>query len=717
MMAGGKLRDTPLPPLLPAAVALPQVEPFSSPSRLPRLSRVATTAVVTAVLCVCGLAAGGWAASTAHGLRGPTAAAPAAGGAAATHGGGATPSAAMAAAEGGRGGDGAGHGDESDGGGGAPRLDGRGPTTGVAGRLLPPPPLRQVYRLPQDTTPPPNEPFDVPRSIAVSAVPLDARQLRALTPPPHPPAVAGGATAPPPPPAGVALAVTVQGAVRSRVPVQLNVTHLVVGTTAVPVVRHYRSLVVGVLSAAAAAAVPAAARVSVAVPVERPWRVGPTTNAQRRALRRGVRREQLQTQGGDGLAAAPVDALVVNSHLTWADVHLDGEGGLADTPAPPFAGAAASRLNPQTPSAAAPAASGVPATPPGAPSKGVYAICAMTQAIYSAREVLHWLDYHRRLGVDHLYLYSNEPNSTALAAELAPRADVEVIHWPWRRSQFAAGGHFLTAARPRCDWVVLVDLDEWLLVREDLLPPAATPPPPGPHPPATPLLPLPRALAHLRATTGAEQLVVRSLRMGSSGRLAAVPHALPEIFVHRIAEYSPPKPVFRAAAAVPATMVHYVRLAPGARGVDVPGTILRPADAARGGVSSRADATATAAAAKAHAPPPAAAVMVVVHYSRRSWEEQWVKGLHPRSSTEVGDNPRPVAGSPEASDPASPALALARERHLSMDGQLPYGEMAAAWAAVMRRPLPLQRVVAPRAEGEWGGVASWLRAPSVATRR
>lgn len=108
--------------------------------------------------------------------------------------------------------------------------------------------------------------------------------------------------------------------------------------------------------------------------------------------------------------------------------------------------------------------------------------------------------------------------------------------------------------------------------------------------------------------------------------------------------------------------------------------------------------------------------MIVVHYSRRSWEEQWAKGLHPRSSTEVRDNRPPVAGAPEATDPAAPALAVARDAHLSMEGQRPYGEMAAAWVAVMRRPLPAPRVVA-RPDGRGGGVAEWLDAPSTATRR
>lgn len=730
MMACDDRRD---PPLCASAVAPTELQPSPSPAFTPRVSRVATIAVVAVVLCVYGVVFGGRVASSIRDVHGLAAAA-APGSLAASDDGVAAPAPlGVTTADADRGSSsGSARGDEGGGAVGVPPPLGGDDANGQAGHVRRPPPLRHVYRLPLDAAPPPDEPFDVPRAIAVTALPVDARRLRALTStrPAGSATVAKAATAAPLPPAaaGIALGVTVQGAVRSWVAVQLNVTHLVVGTTAVPVVRYYRSLYVGVLSADAAAAVPAAARVSVAVDADGPWRVGPSSAAQRRAFWRGVRRERLQSQGGRVL-----DALVVNSTLMWGDVHLDGEWLAADTPSPLSAVAAASPLNSSTPSASPPAADH--ALPQVPSASGVYATCAMTQSIYSAGEVLHWLDYHRRLGVDHLYLYANSPNSTAaLAADLAHRPDVEVLPWPWRRSQFAASGHFLAAARSRCGWVTLIDLDEWLLVREDLLPPADAapsweeagrrrppsppwqPPPPAPPPPLASLLPLPRAMAHLRATTGADQLVVRSLRMGSSGRLAAVPHAYPEIFVHRIAQYSPPKPVVRSAAAVPATMVHYVRLMPGARSVDVPGAILRPADAARGGVPSKSDAAAAAAAAAAGTPPPASAVMIVVHYSRRSWEEQWAKGLHPRSSTEVRDNRPPVAGAPEATDPAAPALAVARDAHLSMEGQRPYGEMAAAWVAVMRRPLPAPRVVA-RPDGGGGGVAEWLDAPSTATRR
>eukprot|EP00170_Pyropia_yezoensis_P002316 contig_9720_g2320 len=723
MMACDDRRD---PPLCASAVAPTELQPSPSPAFTPRVSRVATIAVVAVVLCVCGVVFGGRVASSIRDVPGLAAAA-APGSLAASDDGVAAPvPLGVTTADADRGSSsGSARGDEGGGAVGVPPPLGGHDANGQAGHVRRPPPLRHVYRLPLDAAPPPDEPFDVPRAIAVTALPVDARRLRALTStrPAGSATVAKAATAAPLPPAaaGIALGVTVQGAVRSWVAVQLNVTHLVVGTTAVPVVRYYRSLYVGVLSADAAAAVPAAARVSVAVDADGPWRVGPSSAAQRRAFWRGVRRERLQSQGGRVL-----DALVVNSTLMWGDVHLDGEWLAAGTPSPLSAVAAASPLNFSTPSASPPAADH--ALPQVPSASGVYATCAMTQSIYSAGEVLHWLDYHRRLGVDHLYLYANSPNSTAaLAADLAHRPDVEVLPWPWRRSQFAASGHFLAAARSRCGWVALIDLDEWLLVREPALPPPPALPPRhryghhrgGGGEEETPQPPLLRALAALNASTGASTFVVPAVRMGSGGRVENPHIPYPDAYTYRVEVPGPGKPIALTADTFPLTHVHTVHLrAARARMTKVPGVRLRQPSSLAAAATSATELVAvtntTPRAVAAGTSPDdieePLAPLVMVHYSTRSWVEEVAKRDAGRAAEEMGDfnNGHRRHG---VTDPNDPSLAARRTRHLSLDGQTPWTEMRDAWRDVMRRPLRAPIVVP--AEDDASRLTDWVDQPSL----
>lgn len=87
-----------------------------------------------------------------------------------------------------------------------------------------------------------------------------------------------------------------------------------------------------------------------------------------------------------------------------------------------------------------------------------YFMCAATQVKNMAKYLPDWAQYHRRIGVDKMYIYDN--NSTDGMAALGRALDgVEVIPWPWRRSQRQAYTHARLIGRRRCRWMLFMDLD------------------------------------------------------------------------------------------------------------------------------------------------------------------------------------------------------------------------------------------------------------------
>jgi hypothetical protein len=68
------------------------------------------------------------------------------------------------------------------------------------------------------------------------------------------------------------------------------------------------------------------------------------------------------------------------------------------------------------------------------------------------------------IGFDHLIIYDN--NSTdGLQTLFANRTDLEIILWPWRRSQHQAYTHALLFTKNRCVWTLFSDLDVFIFPR------------------------------------------------------------------------------------------------------------------------------------------------------------------------------------------------------------------------------------------------------------
>jgi hypothetical protein len=115
------------------------------------------------------------------------------------------------------------------------------------------------------------------------------------------------------------------------------------------------------------------------------------------------------------------------------------------------------------------------------PSGSKYYLCAITMIKNASRFLPDWVRYHRRIGIDRFYVLDNSsPDLDQLAGQLE---DVELIPWPWKRSQHAAFTYGGLVAKSRCTWIVYFDVDEYIhprsppslaaLVREHDAPPPA----------------------------------------------------------------------------------------------------------------------------------------------------------------------------------------------------------------------------------------------------
>lgn len=92
-----------------------------------------------------------------------------------------------------------------------------------------------------------------------------------------------------------------------------------------------------------------------------------------------------------------------------------------------------------------------------------YEVCVVTQVKPFARLLPAWVEYHARLGVDHFYILDNGAPDD-IGAILGERRNVEIVEWLWEKTQVQALSYVLHAARGRCEWLMAIDVDEYVLV-------------------------------------------------------------------------------------------------------------------------------------------------------------------------------------------------------------------------------------------------------------
>ena len=92
--------------------------------------------------------------------------------------------------------------------------------------------------------------------------------------------------------------------------------------------------------------------------------------------------------------------------------------------------------------------------------------CARWEEAY----IQEWLAYHQSIGFDHVYLYSNDDDPTALAKVVAPYLHgpdpfVTLRHWPQVGEQVAIYLHFLETFREETEWFSFLDIDEFFVLK------------------------------------------------------------------------------------------------------------------------------------------------------------------------------------------------------------------------------------------------------------
>lgn len=186
--------------------------------------------------------------------------------------------------------------------------------------------------------------------------------------------------------------------------------------------------------------------------------------------------------------------------------------------------------------------------PPQEDKEGKYRICLITQEKVFPEYIPEWVAYHRRIGVDYVYLYDN--NAAANLSQLyADRDDIEVVHWPWERSQIQAFNHFLVAGRRRCQWVIFSDIDEYISIR--------------PYANDVTEKPLKRYLRELRDTRDVSQIRLTQVTLGSSGNVQRPRMPMAEAYWHLAhSQDKLTKAIVYISHAMPDSLVHFAVMAP-----------------------------------------------------------------------------------------------------------------------------------------------------------
>jgi len=92
-------------------------------------------------------------------------------------------------------------------------------------------------------------------------------------------------------------------------------------------------------------------------------------------------------------------------------------------------------------------------------------------ARWEEKDILEWIDYHRLIGVDHIYLYSNDDDADTIRSAIRPYLNgaqpfVTYQHWPPSEgTQAHTYSHFLEHFRLETEWLCFLDIDEFLVIK------------------------------------------------------------------------------------------------------------------------------------------------------------------------------------------------------------------------------------------------------------
>ena len=92
-------------------------------------------------------------------------------------------------------------------------------------------------------------------------------------------------------------------------------------------------------------------------------------------------------------------------------------------------------------------------------------------ARWEARYIVEWLTYHRSIGIEHVYLYCNDDDPAELYEKVLPFLQgsdpfVTFVHYNMVGLQFQMYFHFLRNYSHETRWLMFLDIDEFICVKE-----------------------------------------------------------------------------------------------------------------------------------------------------------------------------------------------------------------------------------------------------------
>jgi len=98
-----------------------------------------------------------------------------------------------------------------------------------------------------------------------------------------------------------------------------------------------------------------------------------------------------------------------------------------------------------------------------------YSIVACAR--WEETQIQEWIEYHRSIGFDHIYLYSNDDDPAAMLQAVSAYLYgldpfVTIRHWPITGQQTEMYFHFLETFKHETEWFSFLDIDEFFVLRK-----------------------------------------------------------------------------------------------------------------------------------------------------------------------------------------------------------------------------------------------------------
>jgi hypothetical protein len=92
-------------------------------------------------------------------------------------------------------------------------------------------------------------------------------------------------------------------------------------------------------------------------------------------------------------------------------------------------------------------------------------------ARWEESDIVEWIEYHRSVGFDHFYIYSNDDSPDTLYKVLQPyllgdKPLVTYCFWPAVGQQMEMYADFLSNFKDETEWACFLDIDEFLVFKE-----------------------------------------------------------------------------------------------------------------------------------------------------------------------------------------------------------------------------------------------------------